>query len=198
MNSPATATAWHLWSRNRWALTAIAIGLPITLIPGPEWVRVFQALFFAFAITILYWSFCYVEVDARGKHGGFPSRMFVLPLPTGVMAGLPMIYGACAITVFYLFWSQVVLPTWGVRLSASWMRVHTLGLVAALASLQAIVWSLYRFPWIRLATLGIVLIGTGALAIVSSAEDFRKINERQVELVLAIIALVGFAGGIAA
>ena len=197
MNSAAQAIAWDIWSRNRWALTAVVFGLPFLFIPGPEWFRVFQALFFMFAITILYWSFCYVEVDVRGKHGGFPSRMFVLPLPTGVMAGLPMIYGACAITAFYFLWSQVVLPTWGVRLSPSWMRVHTLGLVAALASLQAIVWSLHRFPWIRLATLGIVLIGTGTLAIVVPADDFRKITERQAELVLAIIALVGFAGGIA-
>jgi hypothetical protein len=45
--------------------------------------------------------------------------------------------------------------------------LYALGLVAALISLQAIVWSLHRFPWIRLATLGVVLIGTGALAIVS-------------------------------
>jgi hypothetical protein len=197
MNSAAKAIAWDIWSRNRWALTAVVFGMPFLFIPGPEWLRVFQALFFMFAITILCWSFCYVEVDARGKHGGFPSRMFVLPLPTGVMAGLPMIYGACAITAFYLFWSQVVLPIWGVRLSPSWMRVHTLGLVAALISLQAIVWSLHRFPWIRLATIGIILIGTGVLAIVSPADDFRKITERQVELALAIIALLGFAGGIA-
>jgi hypothetical protein len=197
MNSAAKAIAWEIWSRNRWALSAVVFGLPFLFIPGPEWFRVFQALFFMFAITILYWSFCYVEVDARGRHGGFPARMFVLPLPTGVLAGLPMIFGACAITLFYLFWSQLVLPAWGVQLSASWVRVHTLGLVAALASLQAIVWSFYRFPWIRLAIIGTVLIGTGALAIVAPAEDFRKITERQVDLVLIVTALLGFAGGIA-
>jgi hypothetical protein len=197
MNSAAKAIAWDIWSRNRWALSAVALGLPVLFIPGPEWFRVFQALFFMFTITILYWSFCYVEVDARGRHAGFPSRLYVLPLPTGVLAGLPMIYGACAVTAFYLFWSQVVLPIWGVRLSASWIRVHILGLVAALISLQAIVWSLHRFPWIRLATIGIVLIGTGALAIVSPAEGFHKITERQADFVLIIIALLGFAGGIA-
>jgi hypothetical protein len=197
MNSAAKAIAWEIWSRNRWALSGVIFGLPFLLIPGREWFRVFQALFFMFAITILCWSFCYVEVDARGRHGGFPSRLFVLPLPTKFLAGLPMIFGACAITLFYLFWSQVVLPTWGLRLSASWIRVHTLGLVAGLAALQAIVWSFYRFPWIRLATIGIVLIGTGAIAIVAPAHDFRKITERQVDLVLILVAVLGFVGGIA-
>jgi hypothetical protein len=197
MNSAAKAIAWEIWSRNRWALSAVVCGLPLLLIPGQETVRVLQTLFFMFAMTILCWSCCYVEVDARGRHGGFPSRMFVLPLPTGVLAGLPMIYGACALTLFYLFWSQLVLPMWGLRLSSSWVRVHIIGFVAALVSLQAIVWSLYRFPWIRLATIVIVVIGTGALAIVVPAEDFTKITERQVELVLIVIALLGFAGGIA-
>jgi hypothetical protein len=197
MNSAAKAIAWDIWSRNRWALAAVAFGLPMMLIPGREWFRVFQAFFFMFAFAILYWSFCYAEVDARGRHAGFPSRMFVLPLRTIFLAGLPMIYGACAIALFYLFFSGVVLPMWDVRVAGSWVRVHTLGLIAMMFSLQAIVWSFYRFPWIRLAVLAIVMIGIGALAIVAPAEDFRKMTEGQVELTLAVIALLAFIGGIA-
>jgi hypothetical protein len=197
MNSAAKAIAWEIWSRNRWALSAVVFGLPFVFIPSPEWFRLFQALFFMFATTILYWSFCYAEADVRGRHGGFPSRMFILPVRTPVLAGLPMIYGACTITLFYVFWTQVVLPRWGLRLSAPWLRVHILGLVATLASLQAIVWSFYRFPWIRLALIAIVLIGTGALAILSPAEEFRQLTQRQVEGTLGVIALLGFMGGIA-
>ena len=197
MNAAAKAISWELWSRNRWALISVAIGLPITLIPGPEWFRVFQALFFMFAIAILYWTFCYVEVDTRGRHAGFPSRMFVLPLRTRFLAGLPMIYGACAIALFYGFWSQVALPIWGVRISASWVRVHTLTLVTMMVSLQAIVWSFYRFPWIRLLFLIIVVIGAGAFGILAPAHDFRNMTEAGVETTLAVVALVAFIGGIA-
>jgi hypothetical protein len=197
MNSAAKAIAWDLWSRNRWALGAVLIGLPMMLIPGREWFRVFQALFFMFAIAILYWSFCYAEVDSRGRHAGFPSRMFVLPLRTRFLAGLPMIYGASTIALFYVFWSQVVLPMWDVRLTPSWVRVHILGLVAMMWSLQAIVWSFYRFQWIRLLFLVIVVIGTGALALLVPANDFRKMTEGEVELTLAVIALLAFIGGIA-
>jgi hypothetical protein len=197
MNSAAKAIAWDLWSRNRVALIAVMVGLPLMLIPGHEWFRVFQAMFFMFAMAILYWSFCYAEVDARGRHAGFPSRMFVLPLRTRFLAGLPMIYGACTIVLFYIFWRQFVLPMWDVRLEASWARVHLVGLVAMMWSLQAIVWSLYRFQWLRLFFLMTVVIGIGVLGLLVPAQDFRKMNEADVELTLGIIALLAFVGGIA-
>jgi hypothetical protein len=197
MNSAAKAIAWDLWSRNRLALSAVLIGLPIMLIPGREWFRVFQAMFFMFAMAILYWSFCYAEVDSRGRHAGFPSRMFVLPLRTRFLAGLPMIYGACTIVLFYVFWSQVALPMWDVRLDPASARVHLVGLVAMMWSLQAIIWSLYRFQWLRLFLLVMVVIGIGVLGLLVPGQDFRKMNEADVELTLGVIALLAFIGGIA-
>src|SRR5258705_8603298 len=197
MTSAAKAIAWDLWSRNRLALGGVLVGLPITLIPGREWFRVFQALFFMFTVAIVYWSFCYAEVDSRGRHAGFPSRMFVLPLRTRFLAGLPMIYGAATVAFFYLFFSQAVLPMWDVRLEPSWARVHILALVAMMWSLQAIIWSFYRFQWFRLLFLVTVVIGIGILGLLVPADDFRKMNEADVELTLGVIALLAFLGGIA-
>ncbi|MCI0747560.1 MAG: hypothetical protein L0Y58_19315, partial [Verrucomicrobia subdivision 3 bacterium] len=189
----------------RWALASMLVLLPILVLLHAvidsrglgEYLRVFELLLFLFSITTLFWTFCYVEIDARGRHAGFPSRMFTLPVNTLTLAGLPMAYGAVAVAVFYLLWTALIFPTWDVRMEPSWIRAHVLSLIAMLLCLQAIVWSLYRFPWIRFALVLISLVGLGFVGILTPAEDFRKMSEVQVLGFMTVVALLAFLGALA-
>src|SRR5688572_2950642 len=130
MNSPTTAIAWELWSRNRWATTTVAVALPfLALINSSwlgEWFRIAEVMLFFFSITTLFWTFCCVEPDARGRHGGFPVRAFILPLPTLRLVAVPMLGGALILTLVYWLWTQLIFPAWHVTVPASALRVHLL------------------------------------------------------------------------
>lgn len=200
MNSAAKAIAWELWARNRWANLAVVVAIPLLAVFNSswmgEWARVCEVLLFLFSITVLFWTFCYIEVDARGRHAGFPTRLFTLPMQTVALVGAPMIYGALTISVFYTLWSQLIFPQWGAPLSGSLLRVHLLTLTAMLFSVQAIVWSLHRFPWIRLPLLVVVLVALGVLGLAIPA-DFQAMSEAKVLVTLSSIALIACGGAIA-
>src|SRR5687768_10579018 len=150
MNSPTTAIAWELWSRNRWATITVALAIPFLLLVNSswlgEWFRIVEVLLFFFSMTTLVWTFCCVEPDARGKHGGFPPRAFTLPLSTIALVAVPMLGGALALATIYWLWTQLIFTAWDVKVSAALLRLQLLTIVAMLFALQAIVWSLYRFP----------------------------------------------------
>jgi hypothetical protein len=201
MNSPARAIAWELWSRNRWATTTVAVAIPLLAVVNSswlgEWFRIAEVLLFFFSITTLIWTFCCVEPDARGRHAGFPSRAFTLPLSTIGLVGVPMLGGAMALALVYWLWTQLIFPAWEVAVPLSWLRIHVLTLAAMLFTLQAIVWSLYRFPWVRLGLVLVALVGIGMLGLTGPGKDFRNMSERAVLFTLGAITAFAFAAAIA-
>jgi hypothetical protein len=199
--NPTTAIVWELWSRNRWASTTVALAIPFLAIINSswlgEWFRIVEVLLLFFTIATLFWTFCCAEPDARGRHGGFPARMFTLPLPTLRLLAVPTIGGALTLAVIYWLWTKVVFTAWGVAPSSSALRIHLLTLAALLFSLQAIVWSLYRFPWIRLVLILVSLIGIGLLGFAGPGKAFRNMSETAVLGTLGVITAIAFVAAVA-
>ena len=201
MNSPTAAIAWELWSRNRWATTTIAVAVPFLALINSSWLgawfRIIELLLFFFTIATLFWTFCCAEPDARGRHGGFPPRMFTLPLPTLRLLVVPTLGGALTLAVIYWLWTKLIFTVWGVAPSSSTLRIHLLTLAALLFSLQAIVWSLYRFPWIRLALILVSLISIGLLGFAGPGKAFRNMSETAVLGTLGVITAIAFVAAVA-
>ena len=200
MNSPATAIAFELWSRNRWATTTVAVAIPFLAIVNSswlgEWFRIVEVLLFLFSMTTLVWTFCCVEPDARGKHGGFPPRAFTLPLSTIGLIAVPMLGGALTLATVYWLWTKFIFTTWDVVVSASLLRLQFLALAAMLFALQAIVWSLYRFPLIRIVLIVAAMIGIAMLGLIAPGKEFRNISEPAVLVTLGVIIALAFAAAV--
>ncbi len=200
MNSPATAIAWELWSRNRWATTTVAVAIPCLAIVNSswlgEWFRMVEVLLFFFSMTTLVWTFCCVEPDARGKHGGFPPRAFTLPLSTFVLVAVPMLGGALTLATVYWLWTQLLFTAWDVVVPTTLLRVQLLALAAMLFALQAIVWSLYRFPLIRIVLILAAMIGIGMLGLAAPGKNFRNMSEPAVLGTLGVITALAFAAAV--
>jgi hypothetical protein len=201
MNSPTKAIAWELWSRNRWATTTVAVALPFLAIVNSswlgEWFRMVEVLLFFFSMTTLVWTFCCVEPDARGKHGGFPPRAFTLPLSTIVLVAVPMLGGALALAGVYWLWTQLIFTVWDVAVPTALLRVQLLALAAMLFTLQAIVWSLYRFPLIRIVLILAAMIGIGMLGLAAPGKNFRNMSEPAVLRTLGVVTALAFAAAVA-
>ena len=201
MNSPATAIAWELWSRNRWATATVAVAIPFLAIVNSswlgEWFRMVEVLLFFFSMTTLVWTFCCVEPDARGKHGGFPPRAFTLPLSTIGLVAVPMLAGAFTLATVYWLWTQLLFTAWDVVVPAAMLRVQLLTLAAMLFALQAIVWSLYRFPWVRITLILAAMIGIGMLGLAGPGKDFRNMSEAAVLGTLGVITALAFGAAVA-
>ena len=201
MNSPATAIAWEVWSRNRWATTTVAVAIPILAIVNSswlgEWFRMVEVLLFFFSMTTLVWTFCCVEPDARGKHGGFPPRSFTLPLSTIRLVAVPMLGGAITLAAVYWLWTRLIFTVWDVVVPAALLRVQLLTVAAMLFALQAIVWSLYRFPLIRIVLILAAMIGIGMLGLAAPGKGFRNMSEPAVLGALGVIIALAFAAAVA-
>lgn len=201
MNSPALAILWELWSRNRWANLTVALALPVFALFNSsvigEWLRIAEVLLFLFSIVILFWTFSYVEPDSRGRHGGFPARMFTLPAQTVFLAAVPMIFGAATVATVYWLWTKLIFAAWGAVVPPPWMRIHLLMLSAMLFSLQALVWSLYRFPWIRLASILVTFTILGVIGLAMPGDEFTTMSEGQVLITLSVASAVAFVAAIA-
>src|SRR6185503_1661719 len=102
-----------------------------------------------FSTATLLWIFAFTEIDAQGRHSGFPSRMFTLPIRTFWLVSLPILYGIVCLLFVYLAWTVVVFPRLEETDPRLWIPINALLLVALMISIQAAVWTLHRFPFIR-------------------------------------------------
>lgn len=177
MNSPVAAIGWELWLRHRKAWICLGAVMPsfallyVVCSPGvPEIIQVFHVFAGIFSLATVAWIFSYAEPDARGRHGGFPYRMYRLPMATWKLVACPVGLGAATMVVLYLAWAPLLSSGFRQALKPQAMAAHILTLVALQILLQAIVWSLYRFPWIRAGTLLVVVGGLGSAA--AAARDY--------------------------
>ncbi len=174
MKTPSIAIAWEIWRKNRWALVVVLAAIPasflLRILLGPwipEMVKVWEFLLILLSTVIVFWSFCFTEMDARGRNLGFPSRMFVLPVRTWKLVSYPVLYGTGSILLFYFLWSGVVWLQWEVEVPRAIRLCHVSLLAAMMVSMQAIIWALHRFNWTRMIALGAVgsLLGGGLIDI---------------------------------
>ena len=178
MRSPALALGWELWARNRRGLLAVlaVVGFYAVCMQAlGTWYRVDRIgallylvnlplpLLTLIAYVYLLSVFAQADMLPGGKPQGYPSRLFVLPVRTRWLVGLPMLYGTATIFALVLFWDLFAL-----LMSESFWQNPDLNrlryfnwdlgffLAAFLAVTQAAAWTLARTALSRLA---LVVVG---------------------------------------
>jgi hypothetical protein len=155
MRSPAHALAWQFWGRHRFGLSvslaylltqcALALVLPADALF--VWVRWVGWAPLGVMMVFLLAVFAYgADVRVEAAHSGFPARMFTLPVPTGLLVGLPMLCGTATVALAWVVWARCVCWPCGIEAPLGW---PALLLAALLAWLQALTWSPAGLPWAR-------------------------------------------------
>ncbi|HEY8183372.1 MAG TPA: hypothetical protein VII32_14110, partial [Thermoanaerobaculia bacterium] len=175
MRSPARAIAWQFGRRNRWGLIALAgylLALAINriLFLGPGGRVHFQgdlsfALFVAgpLTATLLYFIGIFsfgLSGDLAARQSMYPARMFTLPVTTGALAGLPMLYGTTAMAL--LWFATRILAAWPADFD---IPVIWPALLAAsiLAWAQALTWMPYPLRGLRVIVTVLWLVSIDAV-----------------------------------
>src|SRR5436190_1975720 len=113
MHLPMVALAWQHWGRHRWGLfaagaclaayAALFNGLPAGTF-GPAQ-GLFNSLLFFVALTYVAAAFAFgFECKLEARESGFPARLFVLPVRTGVLVAWPMLQGVTTVTLLWAAW----------------------------------------------------------------------------------------------
>lgn len=158
---------WELGSRNKWLFAAQAAGLLIFYLlalglprfsPGDR--ELFLVLGYqagAFAVLQTLACFCHMEIDARRLQGGIPGHLFLKPVTTLRLVGLPMVYGGVAVVAVFLAWYGLVWRHAG--FPAAQVPWVGLMLFSFTWSVQAVVWSSANLPWV--AQIALVMLTAG-------------------------------------
>lgn len=164
MRSPALALGWEVWAKNRagWlaCLGALVVGWLAFLgdlvvgvylrwlVPGfifRETVTMLSAVSMLVMYLYIVFVFTHPAADTRMFFSGFPARTFTLPIRTGKLVLLQMLYGIIALvlawmaTTIFIWWPNGIEPAW-------WLLPL---LAVTLIWLEAICWSLPRSPFLQ-------------------------------------------------
>ena len=160
MNSPAVAQAWEFWGRHRLGLcgvVALVAGFAVycAVSPLPTNVASLNSMWFLMGLCYVIGVFAYgFEARLETPESGFPTRLFILPVQTWKLVGLPMLQGIAAAVLLWLVWDRLVLRPCGVETPAWWAAM----LAAVVATSQAIVWFPFGLPWVRILVALVVLV----------------------------------------
>lgn len=160
--SPMSAVAWEMWARNRVGVMTIgatlftgAILLPV-LGASRGWSGVVNPTGHSLtAVALLMTLACchFTEGSRKGGFGGFPRRLFHLPVDTRSLVALPMIHGAAAMVLVYLLCAGLILRH--IESDPPLLR-PCLYLVFGLSQFQMILWSLPRSRYLKLLCLSVM------------------------------------------
>src|SRR5688572_27289963 len=115
MRAIAAALAWEFWGRHRWGLTgaaALVAGFAAYTAAAAPGAQMAMASTICFVMTLSYviGVFAYgFEARLEAAESGFPARHFVLPVPTWLLVGWPMVQGMLAAVAMWLAWDRLVL-----------------------------------------------------------------------------------------
>jgi hypothetical protein len=159
------ALAWEFWRRHRLGLAGVAalvVGFAAycAAVPVTRTFGFVSSIWFAMGLCYVIGVFAYgFEGGLESPASGFPARLFVLPVRTGVLVGGPMLQGTAAAVLLWLGWDQLVLRPCGVETPAWWAVM----LAAVVATGQAILWLPFGLPWLR------ILVGAVAFVVLLRA-----------------------------
>jgi hypothetical protein len=203
--SPSLALAYFLWTRHRLALSLIAVHWLVLIVlcralPNEPDASAFWGTLLvtpcalAFPFLLVTFSFSR-ESRLEGRESGFPSSFWHLPLPTYALVGWPMLWGCAALALAWLTLSwgalRPALRPFGIELPLWW---PALTLAAALAWLQAIIWTPFPLPWLRPFVLIPIISPLAALAPLAEAFDF---SDSTAYGILVALMLAAYAVAIA-
>jgi len=209
MNSPAAAIAWEIWRKNRWALTGAFAGLPASMLLWvafrnsiPEFIKITEFFIALLSGTSIFWAFGFTELESRGRHSGFPSRMFVLPVRTLRLVSYPVLYGAGTVILLFLAWLATISIQWKAFISpGAWIPAGA-AIVAMLVSMQAIVWAFHRFNWTRMVLLIVVMVAEFTLIVGAALEmndrPPRVLTSSGLTLVSVFVSACAYTGAVIA
>jgi hypothetical protein len=161
MQSPAQAIAWEIWARNRPGFLSILLMLMI----GPLFISALRTSdgmagvanpvaysLTALALLMTFACFHFTEGQKKGGFGGFPGRLFNLPLRTRSLVAWPMLYGSAVVILVFLLCAGLLLrPAWP-NLPLLWPALY---LVFGLTQFQMILWSLPESRYLKLLCLSL-------------------------------------------
>ncbi|HMJ92066.1 MAG TPA: hypothetical protein VK530_19750, partial [Candidatus Acidoferrum sp.] len=183
MRSPTRAILWEICARNRYALMFAFGVMPLcaVLVAATRWYLVWSgrplpdeigdpgplvlavtatALLGLLSLASIFWSFSFTSVDERGRFGGFPVRLFTLPLFTRSAVAPPVFAGVMAVVAAYSVWVFLLFILLGKGEPIPWQTVAWQVLVVAtgFVSIQTLVWLLYPFRFGRMVIIAAVAL----------------------------------------
>jgi hypothetical protein len=194
---------WEVLARNRWPLLGVLgsflLSCALTFLRPftPNFFMPVQFTCLLLGMATIFWVFCMAEPDERGKRSGFPTHLFILPVPTWRLTIVPMISGIAVADAFYFAWCKLIFPSWPIVLPNSWLIMQLLAISCMMASAQAIAWSLVTFPLIRLFAATAVLVALATAGIGIPSDDFKLVRPLTLAAIFGGVLIVSFAGGIA-
>src|SRR5687767_14482600 len=106
------AIGLEIWLRNRSGAVTLTVlllaagGINWTLFRHRAWSEVAVLggyILLVAALFAVFGLFHFTEGRRKGGFGSFPQRLFTLPVRTGWLVALPMIYGALSVLAVYLY-----------------------------------------------------------------------------------------------
>src|SRR2546423_5534139 len=179
MRSSAAAVAWEFRRRHRLGLIAViaylvvlatiklvvlARALPINLDSHESFafvVMVPLAATFTYFLAVFTFG---LDGDLAARQSMYPARLFALPVTTGTLSGLPMLYGTAFMMILWLATRTFALWPSGIPVPSIWPAVMAASL---LAWTQALTWMPYPLPGLRIIVTVIWLGTIDTIAIVA-------------------------------
>jgi hypothetical protein len=193
MFAPTIALSWEFWRRHRLGLAGVvglvaAFAIAAAVEPFPATAAPVHSIWFVMGLCYVIGVFAY-GFDGKLEHAdsGFPARHFILPVPTWLLAGWPMLQGIAVAVLLWLGWSELVLVPSGVETPRWWIAM----LAAIVAVSQALVWLPFGVPYLRL----LVMIATLA-ALVRAPAILALAGERFAEPETQATILTAVTGGL--
>jgi pimeloyl-ACP methyl ester carboxylesterase len=106
---------------------------------------------FGMSLATAIYGFHSTEGSRRSGFGSFPRRLFVLPVATRWLVGVPMLLSLLVVCGLYLLWAGVILPRTENHFPLDW---PCLFLAAASLGFQALLWSIPERRLLKLILLG--------------------------------------------
>lgn len=184
-----------MWLRHRIGLTLVllwfvAVCVAFSLWPGePTHLAVDLLAILPFIVAFMYLIAVLshgFDADISARRSGFPTRLFALPVSTGLLVVPLLLLGTASVAGGWLVLFALV-----VRLTAP--ELPYWGLAAMLAAVvawsQALVWIPFRLPWLRVAGFA---GGLAAVITTLAASERLGLGEGGAVLVLTPLVLVAY------
>lgn len=164
MRSPTVALLWDIWRRHRWmivlSLVLASAGRLVEFVDRDGSVLV--GLLKMASFLCVFGASSYTDTSGS-RAGGFPERLFLLPVSTRRLVAVPMLAGITAIELLKLLWWS---PSLVIGDMSEPFAAVLLG--AAVILCQTCLWTLARLGPLRLVILGVGAVGLFAIGLLPS------------------------------
>jgi hypothetical protein len=151
MRSPTAALLWEIWRQHRWTVAAIvcftAAGRLLDEVPSSS----LTTLCAMIAFVLLFAAFYYTDSGGGRGVGGFPRRLFTLPVSSLRLVAVPMLGGIISSQLLYLLWMEPLTR------GGSTSRVFIAVLIAAvMVCYLTVLWTCAGLGSLRLIIVGVI------------------------------------------